>query len=289
MTQEAEVEQELDITLPDEEATQEEIQEEVEQEIDPEMQKALDSGWKPQEEWDGDSDWIDYKEFNFRGELYDRIKSQTNKIRSQDQKLSELQQALQKLGEHNHKIAEMEYEKAVKDLKAQRREAMEMGDYETFDKLEEDLEELKGLKPEPVELNQSQQANVHVPELDAWRSQNPWYEKDPVMRGAADAVALDYVRKDPSAKADPERVLNHVTQEIRKKFPQEFSSRRSAPPRAVSEGTTTGNRSKSTNKYTEKHLTAEQKKMAKTFVEAGALKSVQEYVDQLAELGELEV
>lgn len=261
---------------------------EQEEQIDPEIEKALSSGWKPKEEWDGEGEWIDYKEFNFRGELYDRIKSQTNKIRSQDQKLDHLQKALQKLGEHNQRIAEMEYEKALKDLKSQRKAALEEGDYETFERLEDNLEELKQLKPEPIDLHDGTPSEVNIPELEAWRSENPWYASDPVMRGAADAVALDYVKRDPSAKADPARVLNHVTQEIRKKFPQEFSTRRTSPTKPVAEPSSRGSTKGKNSKYTEKHLTDEQRKIARTFVEAGAMKSIQEYVDQLAELGELE-
>ena len=43
--------------------------------------KARKNGWLPEDDWHGEAgDWVDYKEFNLRGELMGRINEQSSII-----------------------------------------------------------------------------------------------------------------------------------------------------------------------------------------------------------------
>jgi hypothetical protein len=43
-------------------------------ELSPDEQRAMEHGWRPKEEWEGDpEDWVSAREFNRRGELFARI------------------------------------------------------------------------------------------------------------------------------------------------------------------------------------------------------------------------
>jgi hypothetical protein len=261
-------------------------------EISAAEEKARAQGWRPIEEWEGGEDtWVDFKEFNHRGELLDRIKSQTSKIKAQDSKIDELGKAMQTLGEHNQRIAEMEYKKALSELRDQRTVAMSEQDFDMLQDIEDQIEELKELDPkkQPVSpsINLSSKGSP-PPELDRWMEDNTWYRQDPAMRGAADQLAIEYVKANPSARGNPQVVLDHITSEIKKRFSADFSNKQTKPRSAVSESQGTSRSSSKATRYTSKHLNETQAKMAKTFVDSGALKSVQEYVNQLADLGDLE-
>ena len=120
------------------------IEDEEDDEVDPAEELASSGGWVPQDQWKGDpKDWVDAREFNYRGELMKRIQSQSSQIHAQMAETEGLKDALKVLGEHNRTIAEKEYKKAVTDLKKQRREALKEEEFDLADELEEQLEEIK--------------------------------------------------------------------------------------------------------------------------------------------------
>jgi len=261
-------------------------------------EQAREQGWRPKDEFDGDPDsWVDAKEFLFRGELMGRIQSQGKYIKSQDRKLAEMQEGLRQLGEHNARIAEREYEKAIKSLREEKRRAIEDGDGATVVSIDEKIDELKADKVELSKRTATDNINTAKTSKEEefnevfhdWQSkpENTWYETDFIMQGAADAAGIAYIRENPNAT--PQDVLKHVSAVIRKEFKHKFkntAAERSTVIEPDSTGTGTSRRF-TKQKYSERDLSREQRKFADTFVNSGAFKSVQDYVDQLAELGEL--
>jgi len=82
------------------------------------QEEAINQGWVPKEEFAGEEDeFIDAAEFVRRGELF-------RKIESQSKEMKELRKALNGLAGHNAKIREVEYKRAVDDLKAQKKTAL---------------------------------------------------------------------------------------------------------------------------------------------------------------------
>ena len=61
-------------------------------------QTAIDGGWLPEIQWEGEPDeWVDAKTFNNRGELMERIKSQTSQLKGQDKRIQKMQKAIDEL------------------------------------------------------------------------------------------------------------------------------------------------------------------------------------------------
>lgn len=253
-------------------------------------QSAHDAGWRPQEQWEGDpEDWVSAKEYLRVGEMMDRIKSQGSQLRSYTKKLDQMESAMQELGEHNRKIAEQEYNNALKDLKSMKSEALEIGDYDTVVEIDDKMGDLKQTNP----VNQPAPVPQANPVVDAWLVDNPWYEQDPVMRGAADAMMHQITSSTPGI--EPKTVLDNVLETMKEEFPHKFGGTKGNQIRTTTtevgtDGTTRARTTqKGSSKYSAKHLSSEQSKIGKTFVRSGALDSLDEYAKQLGDIGELDI
>ena len=262
-----------------------------ENEYTPAEEKAMASGWRPEDEWDGDpDDWVDARTFNRNGEFMSRIQQQSKQLSTSASEIEELKNAMKALGEHNKKIAEAEYNKAIKALKKEKVAALEEEDHESVVEIEDKIDELKESKKEmdsrPTQELEKPPADVAPdPLFVEWSNENTWYNNDTVMRGAADALGMEYADRNKGAPlAD---VLDYVTKQMTNKFPQEFGNKRKREPSPVTEGSASGSKRGKKAKFTEKDLSDEQKQFAKMFVDTGAFDSVQEYVDQLVESGDL--
>jgi len=256
--------------------------------------KARQSGWKPQEEWDGDpDDWVDAKTFNQRGEYLERIKSQSSLIKKIEKKLGEQEKTIKELAEYNRNIATIEREKALKELKNLKKEALDLADHDKVIEIDDRIAELQ------QQAKQQQQQEIQEkqePELDPavvdWIEENPWYENDPALQGAVNGLVAALIKKDPELKGRPRDVLEQVTAQLKEEFPHKFSRRtRSTSPVTESVSNNSGSVSAQTGKtkYTAKHLNEEQRKTAQRFIKAGAIKDMQQYVDDLAAMNFLDV
>lgn len=259
---------------------------------DPIVAKAIEQGWRPEDEWDGDpADWVDAKEFVYRGQLMERISKESKTRKRIESELTEVKQALKALSDHNKKIAQLEYQRALKQLKKEKALALEEGDHEAVIEIDDRIDDLKDSQDEfdtqeddTTSTKQGQYSPEDVAKLQSWIGKNPWFNTDIVMQGAVDALANRYLSDNPD---DVEGMLHFVDKEIRKEFPHKFKKKPSGS--AVTETTGRGVAKKKTKgkQYSTKDLSDEQLTVAKQFVKLGTFENVQEYVDQLAELGEL--
>jgi len=268
----------------------EEVVEPVENEeieYTPAEEKAMSSGWRPEEEWNGDEDdWIDAKTFNRNGEFMSRIQHQSKELTSLREESETLKKGMKELGEHNKKIAEQEFKKAMSALKREKVLALEEEDHVSVVDIDERMDDLKDTKKDmdTAETLEKPPENVAPnPVFVDWSTTNTWYGKDSILRGAADAVGMEYADKNPGAPI--EDVLAYVTKTIKDEFPNKFGNIKRDNPSSVTEKS--GTRKTKKNKYTPKDLTAEQKQFAKMFVDTGAFDNEQEYVDSLVKSGEL--
>lgn len=254
----------------------------------PQEEKARLSGWVPEGEWQGDpSDWVDAHHFNIRGELMDRISSQTRQIKESQKKNAVLEAAVRELGEHNKRISDIQYKRAVETLKAQKIEALRSGDTESVVSIDDNLQELKEARAavEKTTVLPAPVTEVASPELaiefQKWTadSANEWYMTDPVLRGAANAIGDQLL----SGGTDPHDVFKAITKRIKEEFPHKFGGTKRAAPAVddAPEGTTTDTK-RSRSKYSSKDLTDGEREIGKKFVELGVFKNMQEYVEQFA-------
>lgn len=189
-------------------------------------QKALEMGWRPKEEFQGDeSDFIDAKEFVNRQPLFDKIEGQSKKIK-------QLNNALEALKQHYTKVEEHAVQKALKELKEQRKQALSDGDGEQFEALDEkikdtesELHQIKRVRETPLVEDDPAPA----PEWTSFLNQNPWYNTSKSMRVFADAQGAAYAAEGYS----PAEVLRKVAADVRREFPEKFTNVRKESAPAV--------------------------------------------------------
>ena len=266
---------------------QEEEKKEEIQPVVPEGQlKATRSGWAPKDDWKGDpDDWVDYREFNFRGELMDRVKEQSSIINHLTDKNKETKQTLDDLASLQGKIADREYNKALKDLQEQKIAAVDESDGRRVVEIDEEIDELKGhkkvLKEEPSPPPVPQDT---PPEIIAWmqQSENQWYNQNKFLQGVADTAAREIMAGKPGIP--PADLLREMDAKVKKEMPQYFKT---APASPVDAGGDYSSRPAGRGKKpTFNDLDDDQKQVARRFERMGTMK-IDEYIEGLVEIGEL--
>lgn len=237
--------------------------------------RARESGWVSKDEFESNPNnqgkkWRPADEFLERGELFDTIKSLKNEIHS-------VKKDFHTLAQHHKKVAQVEYERALKDLKAQRAEAAREGDTEAVVNISEQLEELREThQAQKVEATNNSLQN---PAYTAWVQENSWYVSNPAMRGAADGIAQAYLQTNPGAPF--EDLLKHITKEVKQTFSHMFKSQTKAA--AVESGTNSGGSTSKKSKLTRADLLPEELDVMRTLVRRGDF-TEQEYLDDLAKI-----
>ena len=241
-------------------------------EVTPLMEEALASGWVPKEEYAGEADkWVDYPEFVRRGELF-------RKIESQSKEMKELKRALKDLATHNTKIREVEYQRALDALKAEKKQALVEGELDKVVDIDDRLDIVKEQqrqfqRQQAQELTQDTQ-QVH-PELQNWINQNGWYESNRAMRGWADARGVELAQEGKS----PSEVLATLAKEVKSRFQEKFTNPNRDRPSAV-EGATRAPRKGSEPAF---ELNDVERQVMKRIVDTGAITEA-EYIAQLKAL-----
>jgi hypothetical protein len=252
---------------------------------------AAQMGWRPQDGWSGDPEkWVDAKTYILRGDdIQKTLKESLGQLRRQNESM---RSDLRGVREHFDRLTEAQRTKHREELKAARREAATRGDAEAVEQIAGEIEELDRSGQQPAQ----QQQVVFDPAYTAWADRNPWYLKDRIMSEAADNVAREFSDKNPGASIA--EALEEVDRRLPDLFPTVFvkkptgngpqptattEPRRPAAPSV--EGA--GNRPPQTKpkKYTPSDLSSDELDVAKRYVKMGTHKNVQEYIDELVELG----
>jgi hypothetical protein len=240
-------------------------------ELSPEEERATESGWVPKDQWKGDPEaWRPAKEFNERGELFNRIKQQSKDI-------GELRQAMNFLTNQQRKQYFQGFNDAIVQLKARRDTALEEGDLvaaQRFnDKIDEHKEVLREQKQQAVATPPAQAQPTQT--FFSWADKNQWYTKDRKMTHFADAVGLTFKEENPEATESD--MLRHVSQEIKERFPEKFQQARGAPsPDGEGRGGQ-GKQSKSSYSSVESSMPEDHRQMMKTIMKATGM-SKEEYL-----------
>ena len=229
--------------------------------------EAREQGWRPKEEWQGDPEkWRPAKEFVERGELF-------SKIDFMGKELKETRKALKMLHEHHSKVKEVEYNRAVAELKGLKKQHLADGDADKYLEATELLTDLKAeQKAREVVQEAAPTQNQPDPRFIDWTQRNSWYTKDTRMREYADMVGMDYARRNPDI--DPMEVLKFVTNEVKERFKDRFVN----PNRAKQsvESSTSG----STPTKDEFKMSDEEKKVMNSFIRTNIM-TKEEYIKEL--------
>lgn len=275
---------------------QEKIQEDQLQEVPPEtppeappeiapeiVQEAMDTGWRPEEEFKGDkTKWRPADEWVKRGRdfipfIKVQNKSLKNDISALKQTIESQKKTTEKLLKMSEKVGQDSYERAKRELTQKQMEAVKEGDVDAFAAIEKEKEDLK--RPEPIveEVQQPQDSPV----FSAWKSSNDWYAKDPSLQLFADAYGSQYKGQNPNASY--EDVLKAAELKVREEFPHKFTNQQRETPSLVDSGGVGGvQQSSNTNTYA--NLPADAKAQCNAWVKDGTMKSQEQYIKDYYEV-----
>jgi hypothetical protein len=228
--------------------------------------KAIEQGWIPKEDFDGDeAEFIDAAEFVRRGELFQRIESQSKELKK-------VRQALDAFKLHHSKVKEAEYERALKSLQEARKQAFVDGEHERAFALEEKIDEIKSEKATVVEQARevATDDNEYTSEFKVWVDRNSWYENNDTMRATADTLGLKYHKQGLS----PQEVLRKVEAEIRKEFSHKFKNPAAERTQAVESATRSGKTTTSVS------MSPEERDIMRKIVATGIMTEA-EYIKEL--------
>lgn len=245
----------------------------------PDEQRAMEFGWKPKEEWDGNpDDWISAKEFNFRGELFGRIAKDRHEIK-------ETREAMKKLFEHNRKLFDAGYKKAIEEVREKRIQALEEGDHRKVDALDQELGELRESRDTAIREFEKEamppQPNIQNQiAFEQWTTVNSWYTSDPILASEADNIARQMVESAQRAGRPVEynKLLVEVAKQVKTKHPEKFGRTKESSPVDGGSKEVRVSSAKS-GRNTLDSLPAADREIAKTFIEQGIL-TEEEYVKQ---------
>lgn len=166
-----------------EELEQEVVEQEQEQqapEVNEIEEKARRMGWKPQDEYKGDPNrWTDAESFVKVGE--ERIPVMKENYRKLEDNYKSLEQKVKAQEDYQKHMAKVQYDRAMKDLKAEQMVAVEEADTEKYQKLEQQREQIQS------DYSPKQAEPPRPPdEVANWMARNTWYQNPTLAAKAAE-------------------------------------------------------------------------------------------------------
>ena len=233
--------------------------------------EAREQGWVPKEDFAGEEHkWVDAAEFLRRGELF-------GKIESQSRELKEMRATLAQFKGHHEKVQEAAYQRALKELRDKKKEALIEGDPDELLRVEDQIDAIKNDQAQMRNAAQQEQVPQQAhPEFVNWMGRNTWYENNVPMAKWADARGVELAQSGKS----PSDVLRTLEKEVREEFPKRFTNPNRDKPGAVESPAGKGKSGGASN-YQPSQI---EKDMARKFVRQGLFKNEQEYFNELGSM-----
>jgi hypothetical protein len=239
------------------------------QQEDPIQKRAIEMGWRPKEEFDGDDvEFIPAEEFVRRKPLFDKIEHQSKELK-------DVKKVLRSLQDHHVKVKETEFQRAVDFLKVQKKQAYEEGDTDRIIEIDEQMSEMRESKRQQAQqVNAVDDAKQIHPEFASWVSQNNWYSTDKSLRNFADSLGVSHAKDNPDLS--PAEVLKYVTKTVKQTFKEKFENPNKIRAAAVDGGTSSTKVSTGNSSFS---LTEDETRVMNQFVRAGILTKEQYIAD----------
>ena len=165
-----------------------EVKQEEQQQEPSIEERAKGMGWVPKDEFRGAPDrWSDAETFVRRAEEELPIARATT--RRLERELLEMKNTVKEFAAHHKAVAEREYQKALRDLKAQQKQAVAEADTERYDRIEQEIQQVHQERAQIA----GQAAPPVDPEFSGWLDDNTWYESDRQLRVIADAIGKSLI------------------------------------------------------------------------------------------------
>lgn len=239
-----------------------------------EVDKALRSGWKPLDEWEGNQgDFIKPKQWNMNV-------AWQRKLDATQQENKRLREQQEKFGDRVENVMKVAKATAIAELEAQKKAAIEEADADQVRKIDKQIEETQ--KDFDIEKPEQEVEPIR-PEVQDWMGDNPWFENDKKM--AKWAVRFQHGQlstlPDPNnpTSQELEEALETTTQAVRQKFPDEFKRK----PRAVSQSLESGGPTPVKKTVGYNGLTPQEKTVCDEMVRTKAM-TREEYVQAIVDI-----
>lgn len=243
-------------------------------------EKAREKGWRPLEEWDGDPEsWIDAKEFMGRQPLYDRIDGLKKDLFRTKQSY---EQDFQTLSKEVAQMREIEYQRALANLKHARANAIQEDDTGEIRKLDDQIEQIVAARARAESAPNQRRNPNNDPAFQSWRERNSWFDNDQTLKQEAIRLGTAYGMTNPNAST--EEACEYVEKSIKKLYPEKFKPMTRTPPSPEGSPTSakTTTRTSRGNRLTVADLSDDQKKVMDTFLKRRVFKSAEEYLEKLS-------
>lgn len=238
-------------------------------------QQAMAQGWVPQEEWTGTGKWRSAEDFLDRGELFAKIEDQGRQLKG-------MKAQTQALATHLELVRKTEYNRALAQLRAEKKTALAEGDADAVVDVEERIEAAKAEFTEAeikhqMQARQADASTQYNPLLQVWVNRNPWYNTDKAMRIYADQIGHELAAQ---GLVNPQEILVEVERRTKKEFAERFNNPNRNKPGAVEAGGNKGGQGKDSFQ-----LTDEETRVMNRFIKAGLLTKEQYIADIKADRG----
>lgn len=216
-------------------------------------EEARGQGWRPLAEFRGKAGtWKSARDFVEAGKNYlpfvqkdlretraanERMATEMDGLRTE---MTQTRADMAKLLDFSRRANQAGYDRAVKDLKAQQREAVAAGDTVTFDKIETQLGEMADARAEadPVPAAPTPRAPAPLPrpkpaletptEYQDFMTANPWFNSDRVLNAAMIEEHNAVMAESPGMPLADQ--LEKAKEAVVAQFPKKFGVDPEAPP-----------------------------------------------------------
>jgi hypothetical protein len=202
-------------------------------EIDDEtLKEAKRQGWVPQEEYNGPEDkWVDADTFVKKGKEINALLRKDNDFLKRE--VADMKTTMMEFKKFHAETEKRAYDRAMSDLRDQKKEAISTGDGEKVLQIDDAIDELKTARQQ--EKAQAVPVNQPDPAFMMWSDENKWYSTDRELKAEADLVGEVIKRQNPTLIGVD--FLEEVTKRVKKMYPEKFTNGNRNRPAAV-EGTT---------------------------------------------------
>lgn len=201
-------------------------------EVDEEtLAEAKRQGWVPQEDYNGPEDkWVDADTFVKKGKEINALLRKDNEFLKRE--VSEMKSTMMEFKKFHADTEKRAYERAMSDLREQKKEAISSGDGEKVLQIDDAIDELKTARKEEKVAAPTQAID---PAFVAWQDDNRWFGKDTELTAEANLIGEVVKRQNPTLIGT--EFLDEVTKRVKRMYPEKFTNANRNRPNPV-EGST---------------------------------------------------
>jgi hypothetical protein len=200
---------------------------------DEEKDRARRMGWADEDHFRGDkSKWVDARTFLKKGE--EMLPVLRERLRKQDDDIKHMREELHQVVRTQGEFERTTRERVEAEFEERKRQAVEQADTDAYDAVYQ--EERKWREKQATAQPNDQLAPRGNAILEAWKSENEWFETDPELTEFADDISGVIIAREPHLKGTA-KLLDKIAERTKRAFPDKFQNPRRDGSSAV-EGAT---------------------------------------------------